>query len=309
MKIYRSLEEIPFEKETCLTLGTFDGIHLGHQEIIRSLTRAVNGTGRSVLLTFSPHPQKIVGGDDKLCLLTTLEEKQHILKSLGIDALLIMSFNPRLASQPPRDFIMEIVRNVGVRCFFIGFNHAFGKDRTGDEKLLNQVGDQCGFKVAVIPPVLVHGETVSSTRIRRKLHQGLVQEAALMLGRPYCVEGKVVRGHGLGHRIGFPTANIRVSDRDKLIPGHGVYAVQVHYRRRSFSGMCYIGFRPTVNGHSKGIEVHVLGTVEDLYQQRLRVLFLNRIREEKKFESVDRLREQINEDKLRVKQLLSSVNE
>lgn len=309
MKIYRSLDAIPFSKETCLTLGTFDGIHLGHQEIIKSLIRASEGTGRSVLLTFSPHPQKIIGRNAKLYLLTTLEEKQDLLKSLGIDVLLIMPFNSRLASQPPRDFIISVIRNVGVRCFFIGFNHAFGKDRTGDENLLRRIGDQYGFSVTVIPPVLVGGESVSSTRIRRQLHKGQVREAALMLGRPYCLEGEVIRGDGLGHQVGFPTANIHIRHEDKLIPCSGVYAVRVFCRRRLFSGMCYIGSRPTVSGLRKGIEVHVFDADEDFYQQDLRILFLDRIRDEMKFGSIDRLRDQIGEDRTRVQQLLSSLKE
>lgn len=309
MEVYRSIDEIPHEKDSCLTVGTFDGVHLGHRKIVSRLVRSARRRTllRSVLITFSPHPQMVVQRrDPPIGLLTPLPEKIGLLEGLHLDVLLVLSFTHELAGMKPEVFVEDVVvRHVGVREFIIGYNHAFGQERRGGEKLLRELGTKFDFSVAVVPPVDVAGETVSSTRIRKLLYEGQVRRGNRLLGRHYSLKGVVTRGKRLGKQFGFPTANVEVSEKGKLIPGDGVYAVFVHLDEKSFTGVANIGCRPTVNGKSRGVEVHIHDFSGDLYDRRIKLEFIDRIRDEKQFDSVSALVSQIALDREKSRKLLS----
>jgi len=308
MKIYCSIDGIPRQKNSILTIGTFDGIHLGHRKIIDELVRrAQKKKVRSVLITFSPHPQTVLKTRKPVVkLLTTVEEKIQILDGLGMDVMFVIPFSLEIARMEPLDFVKEIVvRYVGVSEFIIGYNHAFGKERKGEKGLLQQAGKRFGFSVDVVPPVEIAGKTVSSTRIRNLLAQGRIREANSLLGRNYSLEGRVVRGNHLGREIGFPTANIRVMDENKLVPSDGVYAVFVHIGEERRAGMMNIGFKPTVAGTQRSMEIHIHDFSGDLYNHRLKIECVDRIRNEIRFDSVNTLASQMAADKEKTIALLS----
>ena len=308
MKVYRTIDEISFREDSILTLGTFDGIHLGHQKIIEKLVyEARQKKARSVLVTFYPHPQTVVNSRrERIELLTPLNEKVEILENTGLDVVIFIPFTRELANTEPEVFIEDLLlKHVGIRKFVIGYNHAFGRGRRGEEKLFQELGKRLDFSVEVISPVMMDGESISSTRIRTLLKEGNVRRANRLLGWNYSLYGLVKKGEKLGEKIGFPTANVDVLGENKLVPRDGVYAVIVKIEGEKLTGMANLGFKPTVQGKRRGLEVHIHEFEGDLYGKRLKIMFIQRLRDEKQFDSMDALVTQIELDQQKSMELLS----
>lgn len=310
MRVFRSIQEIPYQENSCITIGTFDGIHLGHRKIIEELVwKAQQEKYRCVLVTFFPHPQTVIRNRKvPIELLTPLDEKLIILEEFGLDVVLVLPFTRDLSRTDPKTFVTDIlVGGVGIRGFIIGYNHAFGRERMGSAELLKELGEQFGFSVDVVEPVEIDGKTVSSTRIRHHLKKGFIRQGNRLLGRNYSLEGIVKKGKNLGEKFGFPTANIDVNEKNKLIPGDGVYAVMVHVIGERLPGMANIGYNPTLEGTQREIEVHIHNFSGDIYDKKVKVEFIDRIRDERQFDSIENLVTQIELDRKVSIELLSKI--
>jgi len=283
---------------TVITVGTFDGVHRGHWAVLQEIRRrARESHRRSVLVTFHPHPLNIVKPDQAPLLLTTPAEKKEILAETGLDYAVFLSFNHVLASYSPRRFVEEILLGrLGVEELVIGYDHGFGRGRSGDVRTLYGIGEDLGIDVDVVSPVRSGDAPVSSSRIRKALLQGNVEEARGGLGRPYCIRGLVIRGDGRGRRLGFPTANLFVPVNGKLVPPAGVYAVRGCLKRGVFDGAIHIGPRPTFTGSRPSIELHLLDFDGDIYGEEVRVEFIRHLREVRPFASASALVEQLRYD-------------
>jgi len=292
---------------TVVTVGTFDGVHRGHWAVLQEIRqRALESNRRSVLVTFHPHPLSIVRPDRAPQLLTTPAEKKEILAETGLDYAVFLSFNHVLASYSPRRFVEEILLGrLGVEELVIGYDHGFGRGRSGDVGTLNRIGQEMGFTVDVVSPIKAGEEAVSSTRLRRALLDGRVEEARRGLGRPYSVRGLVIRGDGRGRKLGFPTANLFVPMNGKLIPPPGVYAVRGCLKRGVYGGALHIGPRPTFTGSPPTIELHLLDFQGDIYGEELRVEFVRRLRDVKPFSSASALVEQLRMDVRAAREVLA----
>ena len=285
-----------------VTIGTFDGVHLGHREVIGELKRiSLQTGGESVVFTFFPHPRMVVNqGEDSIRLLSTIEEKKLLLEELNIDHLVIYPFTEAFASLSYLDFVKEIlVDRMHIAKLITGYDHKFGHDRKGDFSALTQLGEAYGFEVEQLNPLLVENVAVSSTKIRQALELGEVWKASQLLGYFYLLRGSVVEGRRLGRQLGFPTANLMPDDRHKMIPLDGVYAVIVWVEGIKYRGMLNVGSRPTVNSNvdHRSIEVNIFDFSEDIYGKTITVSFVKRIRSEVKFESLEKLKEQLQSDK------------
>lgn len=289
---------LPRDRGTVATVGTFDGVHRGHWTVLREIRERADATGRrSVLVTFDPHPLRIVRPEHAPLLLTTPVEKKEILAESGLDYAVFLTFTEALSRYEPRRFVEEIlVGRLGVEELVIGYDHGFGRDREGDPETLRAIGAELGFEVDVVPPVSVGEEAVSSSRIRRLIGEGRVADAVEPLGRPYSVRGIVVRGEGRGKGLGFPTANLRVTEGDKLVPPEGIYAVRGVLRDGMYTGALHLGPRPTFKGSPPSIELHLLDFDRDIYGEEVRVDFIERLRGIEPFAGVDALLEQIRMD-------------
>lgn len=289
---------LPSDRETVVTVGTFDGVHCGHWAVLQEIRERARVTGfRSVLLTFHPHPLRIVRPEHAPALLTTPIEKKEILAESGVDWAVFLAFNEALSRYEPRRFVEEIlVRQLGVRELVIGYDHGFGKGRSGDADTLRRIGAELGFEVDIVAPVQTGPDAISSSRIRREISAGDMESAERGLGRPYAVRGLVVRGDGRGRKLGFPTANLRVSNSEKLIPPAGIYAVRGVLRRGTFDGALHIGPRPTFPGALPTVELHLLDFEGDLYGEEVRVDFIQMLRDVLPFDSVQALVEQMRAD-------------
>jgi riboflavin kinase/FMN adenylyltransferase len=295
-----------------VTIGTFDGVHAGHQAILSYLgERAAENEGHSTLVTFDPHPRAVVHREE-VALLTTPGERADECARFGVHRFIVLPFDTALAGLSPEAFVKDIlVGRIGLREIVIGYNHAFGRDRRGNRELLERIGEDEGFGVDVIPKQLVEGRVASSSSIRRMLREeGDVLSAEALLGRPYRIAGRVVEGARRGRTLGYPTANLVPDDPRKLIPRRGVYAVQVGIENDSVTwpAMMNIGQRPTFSESEDRIEIHLLGFQGDLYGRRLIVDFVERMRPERKFPSIDALVAQLREDEARCRALLRSVS-
>jgi len=292
-------DEIQRDDASVVTVGTFDGVHEGHRVIVdHLLDRAEAQDGVSTLVSFDPHPRSVVRDRD-IPLLTTVPERAALLEDLGLDRFVVIPFSMAFAQQDPEAYVREVlVERIGLQEITVGYDHRFGRDRGGDVDLLRECGDRFGFAVDVIPPQKVDQDVVSSRRIRELLTEaGDVSRAAEMLGRPYALEGVVARGEGRGRQIGFPTANIALEDSRKLVPKRGVYAVRATTPNgTTHGGMMNIGRRPTFDEMEVTVEVHLFDFDGDLYGDRLSVQFLQRLRDEQKFDSADALAMQLSED-------------
>lgn len=311
MQIHYGLDN--FEaKRPVVTIGTFDGVHLGHREVIAELKRIAHETGgESVVFTFFPHPRMVVTpNEDTIRLLTSQAEKCILLEELLLDHLVIYPFTREFASLSYTEFVKNILVDQMHICKFVtGYDHKFGHDRQGDFLALKILGDFHGFEVEQLDPLLVENVAVSSTKIRQALETGDIQKASHYLGYPYLLKGKVVEGRRLGREIGFPTANILPDDQHKLIPTDGVYAVLVNVGGVQYKGMLNVGTRPTVNTNvdHRSIEVHILDFSADIYQSDISVSFVERIRNEVKFGSLDQLKEQLVLDKTRTLSIFANL--
>jgi riboflavin kinase/FMN adenylyltransferase len=283
-----------------VALGTFDGVHLGHQKVIKAAVRFAKKIGaHSAVLTFDPHPQEVVAPERGLRQLTTLKEREELFLRLGVEAVVVFRFTHYLQKLTPQKFVERyLVKRLGVRWVFVGYDYAYGKDRKGDIKLLKKLGKNYGFGVTVIPPVKMAGRVVKSKTIREFLSKGLFVPALRMLGYPYRIMGKVVKGAGRGKKMGFPTANLKVSPT-KLLPASGVYVGYVDGKKCVVN----IGSRPTFGGNHALVEVHLLNFSGNLLGKELRVDLFARLREERQFTDVEKLCAQIKKDIARAKKM------
>ena len=301
MKIHRDLNSFQ-AKNPVLTIGTFDGVHLGHRKIITRLQEIARGmNGESVIFTFDPHPRKVVApNESSLRILTTLDEKIELFEQSGVDHLIIYPFTPEFAQLSYEQFVEEIlVGQIHTKYLVIGYDHKFGKNRQGDFEFLKNCAARLDFQIEKLDVLLMNESSVSSTKIREALQKGDVETANAFLGYPFTLHGTVVQGQQLGRKIQFPTANIEASDPDKIIPGFGVYAVQVKVQEQWYQGMMNIGNRPTVNHNAdhRSIEVHIFDFGADIYDLPIELMFFKKLREEQKFPSIEMLKEQLSQDK------------
>ncbi len=299
MNIYRSLNEItrPLTRPV-ITIGNFDGVHLGHQTLFATLReRAQAVAGQSVVLTFDPHPIKLMRPEKQLPLLTTTAQKIRLLGNLRMDILIVHPFTLEFGALPAREFVQEyLVRKLGVQEVVIGHDYRFGRQREGNIALLHTLGEEFGFPVHVVDAIQIQGQVVSSTLIRRLLQAGQVREAQTYLGRAFEVTGKVVPGHGRGARLlGFPTANIAL-DNGLLLPASGIYAVWTELRGQVYAGVANIGTCPTFDNQQVTLEVYILDFNEDIYGESLAVRFIQRLRDEQRFPDLNALVAQIRQD-------------
>tara|TARA_B100000963_G_C22615029_1_gene666876 strand:- start:172 stop:1113 length:942 start_codon:yes stop_codon:yes gene_type:complete len=302
------INDIPFQRKTVLTVGTFDGIHRGHIALMNRLVQKANKYNcRSVVVSFDPHPRSIIyAGDDGIRLLTTLEERSRHLSELGIDILCVIPFTRDFSLQNAEEFVKKILSTkIGLSYFIIGYDHHFGKNRDGNAQTLQKMSHYLDFEVEIVEKKEMGDLTISSTKIRQSLEvYGDVNRAEELLGRPYSLEGVVVQGDERGRTIGFPTANIQLSHRDKLIPKEGTYVILAQLNGTTFQGMMNIGNRPTFNGLNKRIEVHLFLFDKQIYGQTLRVFLIERIRDEIKFNSSFELVNQLKLDRKKSLEIL-----
>ena len=301
MIVARSLKEIRKDSNSEVTVGTFDGMHAGHQAIMKELTtRADARGGRSVVITFEPHPRKVVRPEQPFKPLSTLEERLEIMSGLRVDAVLVLEFTYDFSRQSSREFYGRyLIEGIGVREVIVGYDHMFGRDREAGMDELRRLGEEFGFGTHIVEPVRIDGEIVSSSRIREMIARGDVERAEKLLTRHFALEGTVVRGEGRGADIGFPTANIKPDWDERLLPANGVYFVTVDIiGGQQYFGMLNIGVRPTFEATlNRTIEVHLFDLHDDLYGKRLRVQFLKRLRAEKKFATAEDLVRQLTVDR------------
>ena len=309
MQVIQDLRQYQKTGTVVATNGTFDGVHLGHQIILKRLIELAKEVGgESVVLTFWPHPRFVLQSDQRLKLLSTFEERCALLARNGIDKIVRIPFTREFSNFSSNDFIQKIlVDKVGVDCLVIGYDHRFGKNREGSFEYLVQNSDRYGFEIEEIPKHTVDDISVSSTKIRQALWDGDVIKANNCLGHRFSIQGSVVRGKMLGRELGFPTANINIPELYKLIPRDGVYAVLVEVEGDWCKGMLNIGFRPTVGGTRKTIEVNLFDFSQDIYGRQVTIFFVDRIRDERKFESIEELSIQLGKDQDRALTCLSSL--
>jgi riboflavin kinase/FMN adenylyltransferase len=292
MKIIKDLQEIKRDQNSVITLGTFDGLHLGHQQIVDTVVqKSLQSAGRSFLITFDPHPRKVIPGRNDVKILSTFDEKVLILEELGLENLYVINFTQEFSRQSPEAFVEKyLVNGIGLREVVIGYDHHFGKERDGNFELLQKLGNKFNFSVTLIPEYSVNGETVSSTKIRNALLTGDVLKAGKMLGRNYSFKGIIVHGDGRGRKLGFPTANLAVDNEDKLIPAKGIYAAECIVENEKHFGLLSLGRRPTFHKDGEVIpEFYIFDFDEDIYDEVMQVNMVEKIRDEEKFSSVDEL--------------------
>ncbi|HEU0051749.1 MAG TPA: bifunctional riboflavin kinase/FAD synthetase [Longimicrobium sp.] len=289
-----------------VTVGTFDGVHRGHWEVLSEICRrARESGGRSILVTFHPHPLRVVRPEHAPPLLTTPAEKREILAESGLEYVVFLPFNRTLQRYPARRFVEEILLGrIGMRELVIGYDHGFGRDREGSVETLREIGRELGFAVDVVDAFHVDGQPVSSSRIRHLIGDGDVTEAARLLGRPYSLEGVVVRGERKGRELGFPTANVDVGDPEKMLPKEGIYAAYGWVEGRRVPGLLHRGPRPTFAGFAPTVELYLMDWSGDLYGERLRVEVVERLRDIRPFPSVEALVEAMREDERRGREIL-----
>ena len=295
---------LPDGQGSVVTVGTFDGVHRGHWAVLDEIRARATATGRrSVLVTFHPHPLRIVRPEHAPPLLTTAEEKKEILARSGLDYAVFVPFTPELSQYPPERFVDEIlIARLGVEELVIGYDHGFGKGRSGDAETLTAIGKERGFEVDVVPPVNVGESAISSSSIRAAVAEARLADAEEGLGRPYSVRGIVVRGDQRGRELGFPTANLGGIGSDKLLPPMGIYAVRVATRHGDYSGALHLGPRPTFQGAPPTVEVYLLDFEGDLYGEVLRVEFIRKLRDIVRYDDVNDLIQQMTLDVEQVRQ-------
>ena len=309
MKIYNNIDEFEPVKNAVVTIGTFDGVHLGHRKIISRIKEVAEEIdGETVILTFFPHPRMIIHPEDhNLKMINTMDEKAALLEQLGVDHLIITPFSRDFSNQTAEEYIRHVlVEKIGTKKIVIGYDHRFGKDRQGGLAELQSLAPVYGYDVIEIPEQDIHHVAVSSTRIRNALLEGNIDEANEFLGYPFFISGKVNRGDQIGRTIGYPTANILVEEAYKLIPKEGIFAVKVHLPDGAHNGMGYIGHRPTINGMTRNIEVNIFDFDRDIYTQPIRMELLHFVRDDMKLSSLEELTDQLGKDKIAVQKLLGN---
>lgn len=307
VKIHTDFSHFKIDRNSIVTIGTFDGVHSGHQKIIERVHHiAKEKDCESVLLTFYPHPRMVLHPEDHdLRLLSTPEEKAEMLAATGIDHLMIYPFSPEFARLSAFDYVRDLLVNgLKAHTVVVGYDHRFGRNREGDHTTLMELSEVFGFEVEEISPEMVDSINISSTKIRQALYGGHVLEANKYLGRPYSMQGKVVHGDKIGRQLGFPTANLDLNYKYKLIPAHGIYAVKVDLEGEKLDGVMNIGIRPTTHANSVVTsEVYILDFDREIYGQQITVNFVDRIRDEMKFGSIDELKLKIQSDVIQARKL------
>ncbi len=307
MKIYNCINDFKPNKNTVVTIGAFDGVHLGHQSVFNKMKlEAKKIDGETVVITFSPHPRIVLGTDSSsLKFIKTERKKLQHIEDAGIDNLIIIEFTKEFASISSDVFIKDyIVKFIHPKVFIIGYDHQFGNSRKGSINLLEKMGSKYGFAVIKVEAHDIDGLTISSTKIRSLLTEGNISEANKLLGHEYSITGKVVRGQSVGHNIGFPTANIEVADEYKLIAAVGVYACRVFCTDKVYKGMSNIGFRPTIDHGDLTIEVNIFNFNKVIYGKEITISFVKRMRDEHKFKNIDALKAQLALDRVAAHKIL-----
>jgi len=309
VKVYRDINNFK-AKNPVVTIGTFDGVHLGHQKVIERLKAyAQKYNGESVIFTFYPHPRLVTAPNEgNLRLLTTLEEKTALFEKTGIDHLVIFPFTKSFSELSYKEFVKNIlVEKINTRCLVVGYDHRFGKNREGGFEYLKECAKKHAFDIEKLDALLMDESNISSTKIRESLENGNIARANRYLGYRFTLHGTVVEGERVGRKIGFPTANIEASDVHKLIPGYGVYAVEIKLSGKNYRGMLNIGTRPTFNNNAdnRSIEVHIFDFSGDIYNKEITLIFAGKIRAEKKFSGPEALVEQLKKDKEAAQKILT----
>ncbi|MFN4363919.1 bifunctional riboflavin kinase/FAD synthetase [Chryseobacterium hispalense] len=298
MKVFKNFKEYTSQKPLALSLGMFDGVHLGHKSIVDELIKVGSENNlETAVLTFWPHPRFVFNPNENLKLLNTLEEKQFLLEKCGIDTLFLKEFDEEFRNLTGEEFVRQIlVDKLNIKYLIIGYDHSFGKNKSGNFELLQKLSGELGFEVERMEAINIHENNISSTKVRNALLAGNIKEANEMLGYSYSVSGTVVHGKKLGRTIGYPTANIE-TDPIKLLPKKGAYIVEVFIKGEQYKGMLSIGTNPTVNGEKLTVEVYILDFKGDIYDEKITVAFRDFLHDEIKFEGLEKLIERLDEDK------------
>jgi riboflavin kinase/FMN adenylyltransferase len=309
VKLYTNLDQFNAKKPV-VTIGTFDGVHLGHQKVILRLQEfAKQHNGETVIFTFHTHPRLVISpNESNLRLLTTLKEKINLFEKYGIDHLVIYTFDKNFSELSYSEFVEKIlVEKIGTHCLVVGYDHKFGKNREGGYDYLKKCANKYKFEIERLDALLVDEDSVSSTKIRNALQNGEIEKANHYLGYQFTLHGTVVNGKQLGRKLGFPTANIEASDKFKIIPGYGVYAVKVELDDTDYNGMLNIGTRPTFNNNAdnRSIEVNIFDFEGNIYGKEITLKFIGKIRDEQKFDTVEMLVSQLGKDKTAALSILS----
>jgi len=313
MQVHRDINNLPLFKNAVITIGTFDGVHTGHLQIIKQLKEeAKKIDGESVIITFDPHPRMVISsGKSEIKLLDTLPEKIELLEKEGIDHLVVVPFTKQFSEETAEEYIKEfLTAKFHPHTIIIGYDHHFGNGRKGNYKLLEAFADECNFVVKEIPEHVLNQVTISSTKIREALLHCDIDTANKYLGYDYFFEGTVIDGNKLGRTLGYPTANLILNDKNKLVPGNGIYTVQLEISNPEsyiFRGMMSIGVRPTIGNSDRTIEVNIFDFDEDIYGQTVRVYVKKYLREEKKFDGLDELKDAIANDKIETLKYFSEL--
>jgi riboflavin kinase/FMN adenylyltransferase len=298
LKVFKNFKEYTSQKPLALSLGMFDGVHLGHKSIVDELIKVGSENNlETAVLTFWPHPRFVFNPNENLKLLNTLEEKQFLLEKCGIDTLFLKEFDEEFRNLTGEEFVRQIlVDKLNIKYLIIGYDHSFGKNKSGNFELLQKLSGELGFEVERMEAINIHENNISSTKVRNALLAGNIKEANEMLGYSYSVSGTVVHGKKLGRTIGYPTANIE-TDPIKLLPKKGAYIVEVFIKGEQYKGMLSIGTNPTVNGEKLTVEVYILDFEGDIYDENITVAFRDFLHDEIKFEGLEKLIERLDEDK------------
>lgn len=307
MALFFDTGHLPGFKNAVVTIGTFDGVHLGHQKILQTVideARAVQG--ESMVITFDPHPRKLLFPEKELKILTPLQEKLALISSIGIHHIVVVPFTKEFSSLSAQQYIQDfLIGKFHPHTIVIGYDHHFGNDRKGNIRLLEKEQTVYGYKLIEIPEQVVDEASISSTKIRNALLNGNVQESAAMMGRYYRIKGTVIKGNQLGRTIGYPTANLRLLDENQLLPAIGIYCVQVRYGNFLYGGMLSIGHNPTVTQEkSIKIEVHIFEFHKEIYGEEIELVFIDKMRNEEKFSSVEELKMQLKKDEVAAREVL-----
>jgi riboflavin kinase/FMN adenylyltransferase len=304
MQVETELAKFSPEKDMLLTIGVFDGVHLGHRHLIARLTGLARRQGlMSGVITFSLHPREVLAPRTRLPFLTDIERRIELLKSEGVEAVIPLSFTPELARLTPKEFLGLLKKHLRMKGLVIGPDFALGKNREGDTNVLRQLGEEMDFSLTVVPPLTIDGEVASSTAIRQALAEGDMKRAQKLMGRPFRLHGEVVAGYGRGVKLGFPTANVDTG-REQALPADGVYTSRAYIDDQAYQAMTNIGINPTFGGNRRLVEVYIMGYDGDLYGRELAIDIIERLRGEIKFDNPEELKKQIAEDVKRGKATL-----
>ena len=300
MKIYKGIDAFKRLPKAVVTTGTFDGVHLGHKKILDSLINIAKPIeSETVLITFFPHPRIVLFPDNELKLINTIEENINLYKQYNIDHLVFLEFDISFSRITSLEYIRDILfKKIGLTDLVIGFNHHFGRNREGSVANLNEYADLYDFRIHEVKPYYLDEKSISSTKIRTAINNGAIDLANNYLGYHFTLTGKVIRGKGVGHSLGFPTANINIENKHKIIPKKGVYAVNVYHGGNKYGGMLNIGINPTFNQNKISIEVNIFDFNKSIYNEEVKIEYVKRIRNEKKFNSVDELKHQLSLDRI-----------